>query len=235
MPNLPTKICSNPKCNKELPATTEYFYTSKKSKDSLRPRCKECHKKYAEENAEHIKEYKKEHYQQNKDQIAEQGKKYYEDNKEEILKRNKKYRTNNKDKVSQQRKEYRTKNQHSLNEYFREYRLTNPNHRLAQNLRNNLNKKLTQINVSKDSSTIQLLGCTINEFRSYLEKLWLPNMSWDNYGVYKNQGTRTWHIDHIKPCSLFDLTDIKQQKECFHYSNMQPMWADENIAKSNKY
>lgn len=53
-------------------------------------------------------------------------------------------------------------------------------------------------------------------------------MSWDNYGY------RGWHIDHIKPCSSFNLSDIKEQKKCFHYSNMQPLWWKDNIAKSNK-
>lgn len=54
-------------------------------------------------------------------------------------------------------------------------------------------------------------------------------MSWENYGFYG------WHIDHIKPCSKFDLTDPKQQEQCFHYSNLQPLWAIENFKKSDKY
>ena len=53
-------------------------------------------------------------------------------------------------------------------------------------------------------------------------------MSWNNYGF------DTWHIDHIIPCDKFDLTDPKQQEQCFHYTNLQPLWAIENWQKANK-
>lgn len=53
-------------------------------------------------------------------------------------------------------------------------------------------------------------------------------MSWENYGI------RGWHIDHIKPCASFDLSIIEEQKECFHYTNLQPLWWHENLAKSDK-
>ena len=52
-------------------------------------------------------------------------------------------------------------------------------------------------------------------------------MTWDNYGE--------WHIDHIKPCCGFDLTDFEQQKKCFHYTNLQPLWAKDNITKNGKF
>ena len=53
-------------------------------------------------------------------------------------------------------------------------------------------------------------------------------MTWNNHGIY------TWHIDHIKPCDSFDLSNEEDQKKCFHYTNMQPLWALENLSKSNK-
>jgi hypothetical protein len=59
----------------------------------------------------------------------------------------------------------------------------------------------------------------------FLEKKFLPGMNWENYGE--------WHIDHIVPCSSFDLSKSEQQKICFNYSNLQPLWAADNIRKSD--
>ena len=80
---------------------------------------------------------------------------------------------------------------------------------------------------SKAYSTIELLGCSIHETRSHIETQFSNGMTWDNYGE--------WHIDHIKPCSSFDLTDPSQQKKCFNYKNLQPLWAKDNFKKSNNY
>ncbi len=75
----------------------------------------------------------------------------------------------------------------------------------------------------KSSKTVNLLGCSIPELRSHLESIFQPGMSWKNYG--------DWHIDHKKPCASFDLSDPEQQKVCFHYSNLQPLWALDNLSK----
>ena len=80
----------------------------------------------------------------------------------------------------------------------------------------------------KVASITVLLGCTIVEFRGYIQKQWLPGMSWDNW---TKDG---WHIDHIKPCSSFDLSKEYEQRACFHYTNMQPLWAVDNLRKGNK-
>jgi hypothetical protein len=71
------------------------------------------------------------------------------------------------------------------------------------------------------------LGCSSwDELKNYLEKQFTCGMNWENMGE--------WHIDHIIPCSSFDLTNIEQQMKCFHYSNLQPLWAKDNLSKSNK-
>jgi hypothetical protein len=77
------------------------------------------------------------------------------------------------------------------------------------------------------SHTVALLSCTYLQFKLSFEKKFTEGMNWQNYGE--------WHVDHIKPCSLFDLTDPNQMTECYHYSNLQPLWAKDNIKKSNKY
>ena len=80
---------------------------------------------------------------------------------------------------------------------------------------------------SKSIKTTELLGCPIAQAMDWLEAQFLPGMSWDNHGE--------WHIDHIRPCASFDLTDPEQQKQCFHYSNLQPLWAKDNLSKSDKW
>ena len=81
----------------------------------------------------------------------------------------------------------------------------------------------------KVNSTIDLLGCSVEELRIHLEAQFVEGMNWENYGLYG------WHIDHIRPCSSFDLTDAEQQRICFHYTNMQPLWAKDNLKKSDKF
>ena len=73
---------------------------------------------------------------------------------------------------------------------------------------------------------MKLLGCNIEDFKLHLASKFQDGMSFENYGK--------WHIDHIRPCSSFDLTDIEQQKQCFHYTNTQPLTKLENRTKSNK-
>jgi hypothetical protein len=80
----------------------------------------------------------------------------------------------------------------------------------------------------KAGSAVRDLGCTIEQFRRYIESLWLPGMTWETYG------RNGWHFDHIVPLSSFDLTDPEQFKKACHYTNLQPLWAADNIRKSNK-
>ena len=74
---------------------------------------------------------------------------------------------------------------------------------------------------------MELIGCTREKLIEHLENQFLPGMSWENYGK--------WHVDHIKPCSMFDFTDLEEQKRCFHYSNLQPLWAKDNLSKQDRY
>ena len=80
---------------------------------------------------------------------------------------------------------------------------------------------------ARASKTKQLLGCSVDDLREHLEKKFTRGMHWGNYGA--------WHIDHIRPCASFDLTDPEQQKVCFHFSNLQPLWAAENVSKGAKW
>jgi hypothetical protein len=97
-------------------------------------------------------------------------------------------------------------------------------------LRHNLRSRLSLITKKtiKHGSAVKDLGCTIQELKLYLESKFLPGMTWENYGLHG------WHIDHVAPLSSFDLTNPEELKKACHYSNLQPLWAKDNIRKSNK-
>ena len=79
----------------------------------------------------------------------------------------------------------------------------------------------------KVSRTMVLLGCSPDELRVHLEEQFAPDMTWENYSH------KGWHVDHIRPCASFDLTDPEQQRQCFHYTNLQPLWAIDNLRKNS--
>jgi hypothetical protein len=101
--------------------------------------------------------------------------------------------------------------------------------KITSKLRASLSSALKRKNNSKTSSTFNLLGCTIDKFINYMEDLFAPGMTWDNHGLHG------WHIDHIKPCAAFDLTRKEEQKQCFHYTNLQPLWAEDNRRKGAQF
>ncbi len=100
--------------------------------------------------------------------------------------------------------------------------------RLEHNLRGRLRKVIKRCRLGDPTTrlkTIELVGCSKSELIKHLERKFLPGMSWDNYGFHG------WHIDHIVPCSAFNFEDPEQQRACFHYTNLQPLWALDNMRK----
>jgi hypothetical protein len=95
-------------------------------------------------------------------------------------------------------------------------------HRLRQRLRS----ALKRTDAIKSAATLELTGCTKTELMAHIEAQFMPGMTWENREL--------WHVDHIIPCAAFDLTDPAQQRSCFHYSNLRPLWAKENRRKSDK-
>jgi hypothetical protein len=79
---------------------------------------------------------------------------------------------------------------------------------------------------------MDLIGCSPDFLRKYLEAQFEEGMTWENRGFDPD---KCWHMDHIRPCSSFDLIDEGQQRECFHYSNLQPMWGFENMLKGDTW
>lgn len=105
--------------------------------------------------------------------------------------------------------------------------IRNLNAKIARTLRGRINKKLRN-NFLKQTSSLDLIGCSINELRNHIVKQWKSGMSWSNHGT----GPGKWQFDHLIPCCAFDLRDLNQQKQCFHYTNLQPLWFDEHRLKT---
>lgn len=100
-----------------------------------------------------------------------------------------------------------------------------PNYRIASQMRSRIRAAIKTQKGIKSKAMLALLGCTIAELMVHLERRFRDGMTWDNYGPH-------WHIDHIKPCSSFDLTEPNEQAICFHFTNLQPLPAKENLKKA---
>lgn len=103
-----------------------------------------------------------------------------------------------------------------------------PQFRMRKILRTRLTNAMKRRGLSKTDSTFGLLSCPVPDFLVYIQSLFRPGMDWENQGV-------VWHMDHIKPIAAFDLTCSEQRKECFHWTNFQPLFAVENMQKSDYY
>lgn len=200
--NTTTKLCS--KCKQEFPLTTDFFAKHSKTKSGFGSYCKICTKKY-----------RRSYFEQNRDKARQQVKDHYH---------------NNIDQKRQWYREWYKKNQKKIQAQQtilrRNKRRNNIKYKLVCNLRGRLHKAMTK---NSNQSTLNLLGCSIDQIKIHLENQFTQGMNWDNYGL------RGWHIDHIRPCSSFDLSDPEQVKECFHYTNLQPLWAKDNWKKSDSW
>lgn len=123
-------------------------------------------------------------------------------------------------------KEYRSRPEYKVMQ--KEMYKNNPQLRMIRALRDRAYKAITLQQGMRCAHTTELLGADIKTVREHLERQFKEGMSWDNHGKFG------WHIDHIIPCASFDLTDPAQQRKCFHYSNLQPLWWSENLAKNKQ-
>jgi hypothetical protein len=160
--------------------------------------------------------YDKDYRQQNLEKIKAYQKEYYLRNKEKIKDKQRSYAVNNKDKVNRKNVRYRSR------------RLKKDvNFHVLHNLRNRLIKSLN--GSYKPTKSLELIGCTSEFLKAHLESKFKDGMTWENYGH------KGWHIDHIRPCASFNLEDPEEQKLCFNYKNLQPLWSQENFLKSDKF
>lgn len=149
----------------------------------------------------------------NLEKIRAKRREAYNLNKADILEKNKAWKRAN----EERRRQYVLNREKML-------RREKPGHALRKDIPRRI--LLALKGETKSASTLKLLGCSYEELRAHLQNQFRPGMTWETHGL--------WHIDHKRPCASFDLTDPAQQRECFHYTNLQPLWALENIQKSDK-
>lgn len=155
---------------------------------------------------------------------------HWHKNADKFKAKHKVYRINNKEKIKKIGEEYRRKNSKKIYARFYKWRKdkldSDPYFRLVHTLRSRFGAAMKC--KFKSASSLDLTGCdNWDDVRKHIEKQFTLGMSWDNYGK--------WHIDHIRPCASFDLTKESEQKECFNYKNLQPLWAKDNLSKGAKW
>jgi len=253
------KICK--KCQTEKSITE--FGNNKTEKDGKNIYCRECELKrmreYREKNREKINQSSKDYRKNNPEKYKETIKKYlqknpnmtsterskkYRENEEwkekfressrkSYLKnidkqkeKNKKYRIENKEKIDKLKKDWSNKNKEKVKKINyksqEKKRKTDGFYRMKKNLRSRIRKFL--INETNSKRTKEIVGLDKMDLKLYIQNKFLDGMSWENYG--------RWHLDHIKP-----LSSAKNNEEVIklnHYTNLQPLWAEDNIKKGNK-
>lgn len=233
---MSTKFCKI--CNNILPL--DMFPKDKKMIGGYTNNCKKClNESRREKNKEKKikgtykipdrKEYIKKYYELNKEQLKKASNEYYSNHKEDRKEYQKNRRIIKKDYYKDYSKKYRITNIQKLQQYKRDRYKNDISFRIKHLLRSRFLE--TVKNNYKTESVLEMIGCSVEEFKNYIEKLWQPGMTWENHGF----GDNKWHLDHIIPCDFFDLTNKENQLKCFHHTNFQPLWQKDNLSKGNKY
>ena len=215
------KVCS--KCNIEKPL--DDFYLEKRNKSGLMGSCKECfnlkQKEWRKENIDFFLEREKKYREKNYKNIVISNKKNYINNVDKINERNREWRKNNSLKSKNFSKKWRENNPDKIKKYQQI-----PEKKISHNMRCRISQFLKISDFTKKNKTFEIVGCSPQLLKEHLEKQFKVGMSWDNYGLYG------WHIDHIVP-----LSSVKTEDEIYklcHYTNLQPLWAEDNLKKNNK-
>jgi hypothetical protein len=255
---METKVCS--KCKEEKKVCE--FGKNNQKKDGLYSSCKVCVnyrvKIYKKENPEKVKKTKQKHYLNNKEKysklnkkrrdenpeytviysklyyiknkelLIERSQKYYKTNKDNVLEKSREYVKNNFDKTLNYQKKYRENNKEKLQNYKYNYNKKRRETDILFNLKNNISHRVREFlklkKITKKNKTFEIVGCSPQFLKEHLENQFVDGMTWDNRSE--------WHIDHIIPLSSAKIED-ELYKLC-HYTNLQPLWAEDNLKKSNK-
>jgi hypothetical protein len=171
---------------------------------------------YAYENKERIKVRFTNYYKENKKRLNAESRAYHDKNKEE---------RNAKSRAYQQ--QHREKRRAYVTEYERTRRQKDPLYKFFHSIRSQAVRVVKQVGLGKKpTNTFKWVGCSPEELKAHIESLFLEGMTWDNYGRHG------WHIDHIRPVSSFKPEEWERIN---HYTNLQPLWAKDNLSKSNAW
>lgn len=169
-------------------------------------------------------EYGKTWYRKNRERVMANVKRWRSENPENVKATMKRWQENNKDKFYELRKRCQF-NYRDKKKIAERRRRLDPNIRLRCALSSRI--RMAMKKRSCGVKTLEVLGCPMKDFIIYLESKFEVGMTWENYG-------KVWHVDHIMPCAIFDLTKPEHQRRCFHFSNLQPMFGRENLKKGSK-
>lgn len=193
--------------------------------------------RYIEKNVEKVRESRRRRYLANREKIILRVCEYYQKNKDAIGEKKRARRASDPQKTKaadraayvryrDRDKARRAARRKELAAYMRHKRNSDPVFAVADRLRRRINQALASKGARKAAGLVDVSGCNLGELVAHIERQFLPGMSWEN--------RRQWHIDHIVPCSAFDLTDPAQQSVAFHYTNLRPVWSSENLSKQAK-
>lgn len=204
------------RCRKEL--RLDHFYRSKRG--VYQPDCKECFKERMAARREGMREElrakQREYVKRNKEKVAASTREWAQRNAEKRREYARKYYWAN-------HKDQREKKNQSLRRRIE----GNPSLKLRYSISRRLSLALNSQGSAKHKSVMAHIGCSLEDLKAWLESKFRRGMSWGNYG-------KKWHVDHVIPCSAFDLTIPEQLDQCWHFTNLQPLEALANLRKSNK-
>lgn len=240
-----------PKCVSVRPIDN---FCKSNTSDGLNGTCKDCTAKTREKNRQKLNARAKEYYQENKDEklkwaaeyrelnpekVKESKKLYYENNKDKVLEKNKAWRLDNIEAVKEKDRKYHQKNRSERNAFNKQWRKENSEHvrnyindkyqnneefHIWQICRQLVRRAYLAIGTKKERSSREFLNYSAQDLKEHIEKQFTEGMSWDNHGE--------WHIDHIIPIS--QAKTLEEGIKLSKLSNLQPLWAEDNLLKKNK-
>lgn len=169
----------------------------------------------------------RDYWDRNRERLNVAKREARKENPERDRTNNKRFRLRHPERIAKTQRDYYLRNKPRLIAWARYYRHSTPDRKMRDLLRHRL--RATLKHKRKVASTMLLLGCSIEFFQSFFERLFTEGMTWERF--MKGE----IHIDHIRPCSSFDLSIPEQQKACFHYLNLQPLWGRENLRKGSRW
>jgi len=175
-------------------------------------------------NSAHYRRYQRTWRKRNKFKISQWQKAWRKKNLTKCKSWVRQWQIRNHDRNLQNQKNWRKNNKHKWRTICNRHIKKHVSYRLSARIRSRISTVLR--GTPKNGPLTTLLGCSIPDLRRHLENLFLPGMNWNNYGQ--------WHVDHVRPCAKFNLTKPIEQRACFHFTNLQPLWAKENISKGAK-